>query len=349
MSTFDKTKKTTFVLGAGFTKAFAKKCPLLWMKVGKDELEEKIIPHPFTKKIISQNRDGDSVDVEGLLSRATERMPYDDEHDSSLRSLAEVAEKILVDRISEGSKSVTAPDELRKFAQWCKANNADCITFNYDLVLDLSLHQDSGLENRTWNTDAGYGFYLENSGFLTTVMPRKAVCCAMTVHKLHGSLNWYPRIGSPHDLRPGLLVNRWRSGGVDTDRIPDLDFNERSRTLIDNALEDRPFIVPPVNSKEGFYSRPILKLVWRAARKSLLDTQQVVFIGYSLPESDRSARLLFSESVPENASVFVVTRGSNPDEFENLKSRYRGLLESSKRKIEFIGGGAVDWVEGTLE
>ena len=107
-------------------------------------------------------------------------------------------------------------------------------------------------------------------------------------------------------------------------------------------MESQPFIVPPLNSKAQFYLHPLLSIIWEAAFETLRKAKQVVFIGFSLPESDRSASFLFSEAIPESVPVIVVGK----TECAKLRSRYQAVLPG--RKLSFRWGGAAEWIMDNL-
>jgi hypothetical protein len=62
-------------------------------------------------------------------------------------------------------------------------------------------------------------------------------------------------------------------------------------------LEQQPLIVPPVLSKGSPFREPILRLVWGHAYRALRAAGKVVFVGYSLPQTDLATVFLLRQSL----------------------------------------------------
>jgi hypothetical protein len=120
---------------------------------------------------------------------------------------------------------------------------------------------------------------------------------SITLLKLHGSLNWFP---VPPDRKPPKLALRkkwWQQNGNLTFEIAAPEWNKPTRSGI---------YVP----------------VWRRARESLKCAKAIVFIGYSLPETDLPIQALLTvESSPTPLTLLVVV---NPN--QSSRNRIRDTL-----------------------
>ncbi len=167
------------------------------------------------------------------------------------------------------------------------------ISFNYDCLLDYTLKEHG---TNKWNPRYGYGL-LRGRG-------RK---------ELQGEQNWEPDPPAEKDA----TVYLYKLHGS-------LHFwmQETKKTIV---LKQRPYtkqkgnlrftIIPPEWHKD--YDKGPFKRLWRLAGKALHKTNALVFIGYSLPETDLHATTLFRMSVKKESlkSLVVV----NPDK----DTRYR--------------------------
>jgi len=84
-----------------------------------------------------------------------------------------------------------------------------------------------------------------------------------------------------------------------------------------------PFIVPPTWDKAEHYDA--LRPVWREAARHLREAENIIVVGFSLPETDQFFRYLYAigsigQSRPKRFWVFDTV----PSEWLNL--RYRSLL-----------------------
>ena len=184
-------------------------------------------------------------------------------------------------------------------------SNEDAIlSLNYDWVIDHSLKT---YGKGKWNPRKGYGVpvytrgrrgagtrywaYESDSG---PMYSNKSI----SLLKLHGSMNWFP---VPLDRTPPRLELRtrwWHQRG-------DLRFE----------------IAPPEWNKptrSGVYVP-----VWRRARKALREAKGLLFIGYSLPETDLPVQALLTvERTPRPLELLITV---NPD--QRARQRIRAVLQ----------------------
>lgn len=186
------------------------------------------------------------------------------------------------------------------------------ITFNYDLSLDYMLHYH--------NTGVDYCFESE---------PKSGV----PLMKLHGSVNW-GRCAECKQIAPWTLGAFFRKFSYE--RLP---WDESLRTVTldvgrhlahyehckGKPCDPHPVIVPPTWNKAEYQQ---VSNVWRHAARHLAEAENVIVIGYSLPESDQFFRYLFAlgtigDGRPQRFWLI------DPDPRGNVAGRFQELLGPS--------------------
>jgi hypothetical protein len=341
-------KKTVFVLGAGFTKAFLPEAPLLEDDYGGDEIAAEIERGlPYAHRVLQDelrlaNREPGPkrrLNLERLMTRLQGRMPYDFGHpgaDHELDVLLSRVKRVFADRIEAAKRSgdAKATDCLNSLALHCIKSQINCVTFNYDDVFDQALCASS---HTVWQPTYGYGFLCKPSYVLVgdhlTEPPQRS----MLLLKLHGSTTWRARLGTPKPYPLGAIVHHspwWRNPSA----LTESEFAK--------YLEPEPFMVPPVLAKAELVQEPLLRFLWSEAYRVLEEAEQVTFVGYSLPLTDIAAGTLFREALShlKPSQVRVVDIASEGEEEEKT----RILLESYDRVIPGIGPAQID-LRGGLE
>lgn len=150
-----------------------------------------------------------------------------------------------------------------------EAVNNRAITFNYDILFDRHLLRRFSAKNIYFN-DIGKGSGLGNSDPL--------------ILKLHGSANWF-------------ILEEEYDEAFSTERPSEKPYNIDNIGLITGMSpapdhERCPFIIPPIPNK------PITRIslfasLWSRALEYLESAKRIVICGYSLPETDIMARMLF--------------------------------------------------------
>lgn len=137
------------------------------------------------------------------------------------------------------------------------------LTFNYDIAADLMLH----------HLKYGPDYCLMNS---TEFGQRDVV----KLLKLHGSINWGvlkdPDRINPLYIKDFLKENRFREGPIEM-RIG-------SVLSTDDKFQGEPVIIPPTWNKANFHDD--LLDVWRESAEELETADNLIVIGFSLPETD---------------------------------------------------------------
>jgi hypothetical protein len=169
------------------------------------------------------------------------------------------------------------------------------ISFNYDLVLDKGL-----FESGIWKPGDGYGFPAVNDKYEAQ--------STISLLKLHGSLNWEKGLEGKIELNWFDDKRQpYFDGYVDMQPPP---FDYEGKHLGNWVL---PSYIKPLNS-ELFID------LWKKAHQELMKAEEVVVIGYSLPDADSTVRLLFTLSNIKNKSLTIVDKNDQEvkEKFETL-------------------------------
>lgn len=227
------------------------------------------------------------------------------------QAIAVVLEESLAKKDDQGHSSLTPQhcDYHQKFVREILRPMDDIITFNYDCVIDHAL---KSFGDSKWNPRYGYGLFLGSQGHLLTGddfwNPKTPAPKEKTVHlyKLHGSLNFYVK---------------------DDGEKPKVKLKERPYTKQHGNLKFT--IIPPEWHKaydKGFFSK-----LWKDAASAINSVEHIVFIGYSLPETDLHSTALFRTSLSSSGlkSLVVV----NPDQPTRQRTRavlQRGIVKTTR-------------------
>ena len=334
-----------FVLGAGFTRAFVPQAPLLVDDYGALGLRQRFASFPYAKAVLDNalaDGFGGRIDLERLLTRLS-GMPYDTTEAHRELALLEIAlRKSLVQRIENAKSSGVDRKTLEVFGRSVIAQGASIVTFNYDDVLDQALWEvhratTAHMPSPYWHPDGGYGFFCRPS--VTTVVDSAVFMDRphALLLKLHGSINWYWRLGEGAGRGPAGLVHHedWYSSTRD---------HSPARDRIKAHLEQDPFIVPPVLVKSELTAHPVLRVVWELAYQSLAQAKKVVFIGYSLPVTDLASRMLFRETLANRTDLdlrVVDFAADDKGDETRVKGVYRSLFKDlHDTQFEFAGAKA---------
>jgi hypothetical protein len=349
---------TVFVLGAGFTKAFFPKAPLLVDDYEVDELKRQFtrMPHALSlldMELANTDHPPGQINLERLMTRLAGGMPYDipaGAHKQFALLLSSLKQKFVWRVLLAREPGCVHPGELWLFAAHCFSNELTCVTFNYDDFLDEILwsHRQFYDPAEGWTPDWGYGFpcaMSESAVRNVTIGPGKP--SRMLLLKLHGSVNWRILLGhsGPFAVDAVRHHEEWFQHHVSS-KIP-LDH-------VEPFLEDEPFLVPPVLTKTDLVEQPILRLVWTLAVKALARARRVVFIGYSLPITDIAAGFLFREALQHLDPSKDITVVNFAESDAGRQSKEKGLIAAyqsvfpSIKPDRFDFSGAETWVRENL-
>ena len=207
--------------------------------------------------------------------------------------------------LKERSKN-TILSEYERFVKYAYYNKCPIISFNYDMIIEEVL--------RKLDVECDYGFSttpIENSLFLM---------------KMHGSVNWAfcSKCGNV------ILFSDYEASSV-------LENKSHCTVCKETTLET--IIIPPILYKDTFYKHPkyedLIRQLWGFANDELVDAKNVVFIGFSMAETDAYAQELFkfSSNMNKNAKYYLITRPKPEKDIEKLRGLYEKVLVGNKIKI----------------
>jgi len=227
-----------------------------------------------------------------------------------LLALAAVFEEALT---KSGSKEKREPRECcytQKFVKDILRERDVVLTFNYDCVLDWHLKK---YGNGKWSARYGYGFRLGPGG-----------------KNLQGDEEWMPQTPAPRE-KTVLLLKLHGSLHFKVDKADKEEYIVR--------LKARPYtyqgrgmkftIIPPEYVKR--FERGIFRDIWNRAFRELARSDNVVFVGYSLPPTDAHATALFRAAIGKDPLKALVI--ANPDREARRRIRtvvQRGLSEKTR-------------------
>jgi hypothetical protein len=198
------------------------------------------------------------------------------------------------------------------------------ITFNYDLALDIALHQ----------ADLGpdYALYpsIDPTPHIQLMKPH------IQVMKLHGSLNWVTEAQEGKKIR-AVELNRLEQpirtlyanqiSNPETRELA-ISFSRAVQWYFEKmeplTIEQEPVIVPPSWNKTDYHQA--LSDVWARAAKHLSEAQYIFVIGYSLPPTDSFFRHLYALGSVGEAPLRKFAVYDPASKGGGVDSRFRELL-----------------------
>jgi hypothetical protein len=338
--------KRVFVLGAGFTKAYLPKAPVITDDYDSNGmLTRKFEKFPYAKRLLELERcrEGENINLERLMSRLDAGMPYDEAKAGrpELEHLLYELKKAFLDKFLGLKIDPDSSTALIRFAAFCISTRAHCITFNYDDLFDWALlHTDEFHPGKTlpWVCRTGYGFTCEPSESVRPMDSRITGPDPVYLLKLHGSFNWRIRAGHHPPYVPESIVHHGTWYGHKAPWIAEVQPQ--------GFLERLPFIVPPVMTKDAILKEPVLRTVWTRAYEVLELADEIVFLGYSLPTTDLAARFLFGEAIRLDALVTVVMRSRDPEKQKRTRESYEEIL--GKKRLNVAESKAREWIDALM-
>lgn len=244
-------------------------------------------------------------------------------------------QSILFPTLERGAISTPEPyglfvDNLREYKENHDPKNQiqySFITFNYDLCLDFALFRGR----------LGFDYHL----------PDIQGTSSIPYLKLHGSINW-GRCSSCDIVAPYFVQRASHHPFPGSHVIFDLgtQLNHAKCPKDDSPLTGPQILVPPTWDKVNHHQN--ISAVWAKASQCLEEANKIIFIGYSMPETDLFFRYLFAlgtDSETHLKSVLVI----NPDTSESFKKRFSELFGPGlKKRVEFKGIGFGDAVRSRV-
>jgi hypothetical protein len=212
----------------------------------------------------------------------------------------------------------------RKFCEELKEGDA-VITFNHDLIVEQGLWA-----QKKWTFLDGYGlkkdvndFQAPFGGTYPSDQPTESL---VKVYKLHGSLGWIYDDSNEQIIFIGMTDYFQGYTGL---------FCEKNLQAAGARWDEGTTLIEPTYIKR-FNCTPILD-IWKQAFHALQQSNELIIIGYSLPEADTAARIFLATGVRSSKilSITVVDPCISSKKFEKLFGR-----EIIRKKLSFK-----EWVE----
>ena len=187
------------------------------------------------------------------------------------------------------------------FAQKIK-NNDTIISFNYDYLLDLEILSNIGYFNYAIKFDETAG--PQNDKTTYPYMRDDGVLLL----KLHGSLNWYY-------CPTCQTIEKYDNVGT-----PD------AKCMLDKSPMET-LIVPPILQNQ--YNNIYLNKIWKVALHEIRKADEIIFIGYSLPDYDLHVKYLLKKALTMNSSkkrLVVVDKEEADKDTSEIENRYKRLF-----------------------
>lgn len=196
------------------------------------------------------------------------------------------------------------------------ADPVSIISLNWDSLLEDAFFRVLRHANGIGKADIDYCVYttpLPESPHCPSTKQKAAGLFNIKLLKLHGSITWlrcpnsnhiYTGLGALHDACDVYLKRR------NSPFIADL-FPDSREGAYPPVLE--PYIITPTYAK--VFDLPHIQTTWHNAYVELREASRIVFIGYSLPESDYHFRTLLRRAIRTGTGIEVVLHTNDrPDE-----------------------------------
>jgi hypothetical protein len=206
------------------------------------------------------------------------------------------------------------------------------VTFNYDLACERALKTAD-----LWEISDGYGF---------DVLLGQLPTAKVKVLKLHGSINWlgvlfggnagFSQVSSAYGPRPCLFGSRYFSFLGYPPEIHDPLCQGISRP------GGEPALILPGLHKSFFHQtfagrewQPFWDHIWDMAGEAVRSADEIVVIGYSMPEADERARELLLKCSNPEAEILVFSGNSTHKICEEFREKGFGKTGSDEpRRFE---------------
>jgi hypothetical protein len=235
-------------------------------------------------------------------------------------------------------------DLYSRFAKDLIDRHAVIVTFNYDLLIEFLLRSTG-----SWGMHDGYGIeiplidealppQLRRQNTSQSNSSKPSLC---TLLKLHGSINWGVPISGNRSISAEEVWQRVAAAST-IYRLPDdgkyglLNFQTFEHPETQLPIAFRPLVVPPVLDKSAWLKGSSLHALWGEAEKAVQTSEEITFIGYSLPPTDFLAEFMFRQgyrSAP-NKQITVVAPDANQLVTNRLRSVFGGSIQAVSKSFK---------------
>lgn len=326
-----------YFLGAGATKAVAKDAPLndeiletALLESRYDDISEELEEiKTFLKKVFHEKENniprlGDILSfIDFSLREKTISIKnyYYEDFIKIRNSFVRLIATVLKNNLENLDSSATV-DFVNKI------NDSDSIiSTNYDIVIDNALL--SRLNNTNYGAKIRENIYPVPHADGTTRAGRKIDMLLnqgpIKLLKLHGSLNW---LYCPKCDEIDITLNAKGAAEYLNKEYEILCLNQYCTSNYE------PLIVTPTKFK--IYENRILNKIWEISRECISKTDEIIFIGYSLPEADTEIRCLLLNGINMAEKKPKITFVDRPGESNDVDNYKRLFGEVNYMPVGFI-------------
>lgn len=292
--------KRIFFIGAGATKADYPSAPLLNdlmseilskndVSIKKISNIKKFISDYFFKVDLSKNKNLPSIqDVLSFIDIALQEDGYFKYNKKELieirNDITYIMSKLLEEKLKKTEQSTNSLF-VKKLT-----NNDAVLTTNYDIVLDNCFF--SRYNNINYGVRGRFAIDSDSLDPKGRITPAQYLCDfdseIVPLLKLHGSLNW-------------LYCDRCDEFDVTLFKKGSIQCMDASVRCINKMCTDnyQSLVVSPSFIKN--YKNRIIKKVWDAAEKRISEAEQIIFIGYSMPEDDYAIKSMILRGMADHS------------------------------------------------
>jgi hypothetical protein len=317
-----------FVLGAGFSRAISARIPDL-----KNLSSAVWNRYAHRQKPDLGIRDAFGENIEDALSFLAQPKPWVRESTQlQYRSLfLELTEDVAAvigtaETDSLGDFASGAPGWVNQLLKYWHDNRCAVLTLNYDTMIErFGAEFSLGPDDRNARPCTSWAIY---PPFMTRAVTRSQTIImgspapTFQLLKLHGSVNWFY---SGRDTSYGETIYYVEAVGPEGFWTANAKLAEaRERAAVSDKF---PFIVPPVFDKTALLTHESIRSIWSKAHLALRSASRVIFVGYSLPWTDRTMLNFLRDSIKPDSLIEIV------DLREECLTHFRQSLGQAYQKI----------------
>lgn len=223
------------------------------------------------------------------------------------------------------------PGWLSQLIELWERQTAKVITFNYDQLVELTWLASRNIQTRARSVDLYPAPLTPLMARTGAIPPAAAVSGGFELLKLHGSIGWWYSgpDGPPGDVvyDEGLKGFAWSPEGLEPDQ-------ETTTTL---AADRVPMIVPPAAVKSPYYNNSILRTLWKSAADALNNADDVVLMGFSMPQTDMLVSSMLCTNVPPHCKITPVN--PDPDVIDRVCETFGIKSDDERLNKDYVGKG----------
>lgn len=326
---------SVFMVGAGFSKAISEEMPTL-PDLTTAVLSQLEGPFPWQNELGS--------DIEALLSYLANKQPWKSPDQVLEDSAWAFRIRNQIHRsVSHAQGREMANDDkvppgwLLDLVGYWHESRATTLCFNYDTLIEAAflsyLRRSAPDEKRDTSFLSLYSVPIPRAGSRINTYFSPVLEPSFRLLKLHGSINWYysgEYAGSADPVYATDVPQAWGSDAW----MPALTTQEWVR-------DKEPLIVPPQAEKGRLFTHATIRAQWREAYMSLERASDLYVMGYSLPRTDLTVRLMLKAAAPLRIHLI--------DQRAEAIEHYRTLGPEIDCVEESSGHGAVETFVGSLK